>query len=47
VRAEGGIADSQMVGDTEAAVKWMRAQPNQNGKIGPAPVPVASSAMGP
>ncbi len=25
VRAEGGIADSQMVGDTEAAVKWMRA----------------------
>ena len=29
VRAEGGIADSQMVGDTEAAVKWMRAQPDQ------------------
>ena len=27
VRAEGGIADSQMVGDTEAAVKWLRAQP--------------------
>jgi carboxymethylenebutenolidase len=26
VRAEGGIADSQMVGDTEAAVKWMRAK---------------------
>src|SRR6476469_3591113 len=34
VRAEGGIADSQMVGDTEAAVKWMRAQPNNNGKVG-------------
>src|SRR6202035_1104557 len=34
VRAEGGIADSQMVGDTEAAVKWMRAQPNHNGKVG-------------
>src|ERR1700756_2337436 len=34
VRAEGGIADSQMVGDTEAAVKWMRAQPGHNGKVG-------------
>jgi carboxymethylenebutenolidase len=34
VRSEGGIADSQMVGDTEAAVKWMRAQPNHNGKVG-------------
>ena len=34
VRAEGGIADSQMVGDTEAAVKWMRAQPENNGKVG-------------
>src|SRR5213596_2490831 len=28
------IADSQMVGDTEAAVKWMRSQPNHNGKVG-------------
>ena len=26
VRADGGIPDAQMVGDTEAAVKWMRAQ---------------------
>ena len=34
VRADGGIADSQMVGDTEAAVKWMRAQSNHNGKVG-------------
>jgi len=34
VRAEGGIADSQMVGDTEGAVKWMRAQPDCNGKVG-------------
>ena len=25
VRAEGGIPDSQMVGDTESAVRWMRA----------------------
>jgi carboxymethylenebutenolidase len=34
VRAEGGIADSQMVGDTEAAVKWIGAQPGHNGKVG-------------
>jgi carboxymethylenebutenolidase len=34
VRAEGGIPDAQMVGDTEAAVKWMRAQPECNGKVG-------------
>ena len=34
VRAEGGIADSQMVGDTEGAVKWMRAQKDCNGKVG-------------
>src|ERR1700743_563767 len=34
VRADGGIADSQMVGDTAAAVAWMRAQPNNNGKGG-------------
>lgn len=34
VRAQGGIADSQMVGDTAGAVAWMRAQPNHNGKVG-------------
>jgi carboxymethylenebutenolidase len=34
VRAEGGIADSQMVGDIEAAVKWIGAQPGHNGKVG-------------
>jgi carboxymethylenebutenolidase len=34
VRAEGGIADSQMVGDTAGAVAWIRAQPNHNGKVG-------------
>jgi carboxymethylenebutenolidase len=34
VRAEGGIPDAQMVGDTAAAVAWMRAQPNLNGKVG-------------
>jgi carboxymethylenebutenolidase len=34
VRADGGIADAQMVGDTAAAVAWMRAHPNNNGKVG-------------
>ena len=34
VRADGGVPDAQMVGDTEAAVKWMRAQPGHNGKVG-------------
>jgi len=34
VRAEGGVPDAQVVGDTEAAVKWMRAQPESNGKVG-------------
>jgi carboxymethylenebutenolidase len=34
VRADGGIADAQMVGDTEGAVKWMRAQKGLNGKVG-------------
>ena len=34
VRADGGISDAQMVGDTEAAVKWMRAQSDHNGKVG-------------
>src|SRR4030081_1831640 len=34
VRADGGIPDAQMVGDTEAAVKWMRAKSNHNGKVG-------------
>jgi carboxymethylenebutenolidase len=30
-RAEGGVADSQVVGDTEAAVQWLKAQPYCNG----------------
>ena len=34
VRAAGGVADAQMVADTEAAVKWMRAQKECNGKVG-------------
>ena len=34
VRAEGGVPDAQMVGDTSAAVTWMRAQSGHNGKVG-------------
>jgi carboxymethylenebutenolidase len=34
VRAEGGIPDAQAIGDTEGAVKWLRAQPWVNGKVG-------------
>ena len=34
VRAEGGVPDAQVVGDTEGAVKWMRTQPYHNGKVG-------------
>src|SRR4030081_2959048 len=54
VRAEGGIADAQMVGDTAAAVAWMRAQPTLNGKVGligscsggPAPFPYPFQRQG-
>lgn len=34
VRAEGGVPDAQVVGDTAGAVAWMRAQPGHNGKVG-------------
>lgn len=34
VRAGGGIADSQVLGDTAAAVAWIRTQPGSNGKVG-------------
>jgi len=34
VRAEGGVPDAQVVGDTAAAVAWMRALPEHNGKVG-------------
>ena len=33
-RAEGGVADSQVIADSEAAVQWLKAQPYSNGKIG-------------
>jgi len=34
VRAEGGIPDAQAIGDSGGAVKWLRAQPWLNGKVG-------------
>lgn len=34
VRADGGVPDAQVVGDTAAAVAWARAQPGHNGKVG-------------
>jgi carboxymethylenebutenolidase len=33
-RAEGGVSDDQMVGDTEAAVQFLRRQSWHNGKVG-------------
>ena len=34
VRADGGVPDAQVIGDTEAAVKWARSQAGHNGKVG-------------
>ncbi len=34
VRAEGGVPDRQVVGDTAAAVQWLRGRPAHNGKVG-------------
>jgi carboxymethylenebutenolidase len=34
VRADGGVADTQVIGDTKAAVAWVRAQSEHNGKVG-------------
>ncbi len=34
VRADGGIADDQAVGDLEGAMKFIRALPASNGKVG-------------
>ena len=33
-RAEGGVADAQVVADTEAAVDWLKLQSYTNGKVG-------------
>jgi carboxymethylenebutenolidase len=34
VRADGGVPDDQVVGDCEAAMKWLKALPTSNGKVG-------------
>src|SRR3954454_23191274 len=34
VRAEGGVADDQVIGDLSGAAKWLREQPGSNGKVG-------------
>jgi len=34
VRAEGGVADDQVVGDMSAAMQWLTSQPNSNGRVG-------------
>lgn len=34
VRAAGGVPDEQVVGDVKAAIAYLRAQPNSNGKVG-------------
>jgi carboxymethylenebutenolidase len=33
-RGEGGVADATVIGDGEAAMKWIKAQPSSNGKVG-------------
>jgi carboxymethylenebutenolidase len=34
VRAAGGVADAQVVGDVAGAIAFLRAQPNASGKVG-------------
>jgi carboxymethylenebutenolidase len=34
VRAEGGVADAQVVGDCQGAIDYLRAQSSLNGKVG-------------
>jgi carboxymethylenebutenolidase len=34
VRANGGVADDQVLGDCSAAALWLKAQPGSNGKVG-------------
>jgi carboxymethylenebutenolidase len=33
-RGEGGVADATVIGDAEAAMTWIKAQPSSNGKVG-------------
>jgi carboxymethylenebutenolidase len=34
VRAAGGVADEQVMGDVAGSIKFLHAQPNSNGKVG-------------
>jgi carboxymethylenebutenolidase len=34
VRADGGVADTQVAADLEAAMMWLKALPTSNGKVG-------------
>jgi carboxymethylenebutenolidase len=34
VRAQGGVHDDSVVADCEAALRWLNAQPDSNGKVG-------------
>ena len=34
VRAAGGVADAQVMGDVAASIAYLQAQPNSNGKVG-------------
>jgi len=34
VRAGGDVADASVIGDCAAAMTWLKAQPNSNGKVG-------------
>jgi len=34
VRAEGGVPDAQVIGDTEGAVAWLRSHPYTGSKVG-------------
>ena len=33
-REAGGVSDASVIGDAEAAMKWLKAQPESNGKVG-------------
>ena len=34
VRGDGGVSDDSVVGDAEASLAWVKAQPSSNGKVG-------------
>jgi carboxymethylenebutenolidase len=34
VRSRGGVPDDSVVGDCQAALSWLKAQPDSNGKVG-------------